>query len=82
MRRNERGCDLRQSFAMATSLTPREMDVLGMLAQGKSVRQIADALDITERSARAHMQRIVEALAVSDSAEAVAAALRAGLIAL
>ena len=66
--------------AMAEPLTSREMQVLAMLAKGSSVREICDAFDITERSARAHIQMIVEKLGAHDGAEAVAIGLRDGII--
>jgi DNA-binding NarL/FixJ family response regulator len=69
-----------QSTAMANLLTSREMQVLAMLAKGSSVREICDAFDITERSARAHIQMIVEKLGANDSADGVAIALRDGII--
>jgi DNA-binding NarL/FixJ family response regulator len=65
---------------MARPLTSREMEVLEMLANGSSIREIGDAFDITERSARAHVQMIAEKLGVNDSAQVVAVALREGII--
>jgi DNA-binding NarL/FixJ family response regulator len=65
---------------MARPLTPRESEVLAMLAGGSSIREIVDEFDITERSARAHIQMVVAKLGVADRAEAVAVALRDGII--
>jgi DNA-binding NarL/FixJ family response regulator len=65
---------------MATPLTSRETQVLALLAEGKSTDAIADAFGIAERTARAHLQMIVAKLGASDGAQAVAIALRAGLI--
>jgi pimeloyl-ACP methyl ester carboxylesterase/DNA-binding CsgD family transcriptional regulator len=39
-------------------LTPRQLEVAGLVAQGWSNRQIAEALVITERSAESHVERI------------------------
>ena len=65
---------------MAKALTSRETEVLAMLANGAAISKIADAFDITERSVRAHLQMIIEKLNVNDDAQAVAAALRDGII--
>ena len=53
--------------ATVNPLTAREMELLAMLARGSPMRAICDAFDITERSARAHIQMIVEKLGVKDS---------------
>lgn len=39
-------------------LTPRQLEVAGLVAQGWSNRQIAEALVVTERSAESHVERI------------------------
>ena len=65
---------------MSKPLTAREAEVLALLAKGESVRAIADTFDIAERSARAHIQMVSEKLGANDAAQAVAIALRAGLI--
>jgi DNA-binding NarL/FixJ family response regulator len=65
---------------MAKPLTSREAEVFAMLANGASIRETSDAFDIAERSARAHIQMIVEKLGVDDSAQATAVALREGII--
>lgn len=61
-------------------LTPREMGVLRELAAGKSNKQIAAALNIAEGTAKVHAARLYEKLGVSSRTEALAAALRRGLI--
>jgi len=65
---------------MTKPLTSREKDVLAMLASGSSVGEIGDAFDIAERSVRAHVQMIVDKLGVNDGADAVALALREGIV--
>lgn len=50
----------------AQGLTPREQEVAQMAAVGTSNQAIAQALDITERTVRAHMSAILEKLQVSD----------------
>ena len=51
-----------------------------MLARGSLVSEIADVLEITERSVEAHIQMIVEKLGVKNRVEATEVALRDGLI--
>ena len=47
-------------------LTPRERDVARHVAQGASNREVAAALDITERTVKAHLSAVFEKLAVRD----------------
>lgn len=61
-------------------LTPREFEVLEQLAKGFSVKEIADKLGMTPRTARFHLSKIYEKLHVSSQAGAVAKALQTGLL--
>jgi non-specific serine/threonine protein kinase len=61
-------------------LTERQIEVLRLLAQGSSDREIADALFISHRTAMTHVARILERLDVSSRSAAVAFAFRNGLI--
>jgi DNA-binding NarL/FixJ family response regulator len=58
-------------------LTPRERDVLALLVQGHTNRQIAEALLISPNTTKKHVDHILQKLGVSTRAAAVAAALRA-----
>jgi len=60
-------------------LTEREMEVLRLLAQGYSNRQIADALVITEMTVRAHVSNILGKLHLASRTQAALFALREGL---
>jgi DNA-binding NarL/FixJ family response regulator len=62
-------------------LTPRELSVLELLAVGSTNKQIANALDISDNTVRCHVNNIMEKLQVSDRTEAVANALKKGVIA-
>ena len=62
------------------SLTPREFEVLTLVAAGQSNRQIAQALFITEKTASVHVSNILAKLSVASRGEAAAMAHREGLI--
>ncbi len=58
--------------ARARRLTSREVEVLGMLAAGRTTPEIAERLQISTLTARNHLQNILEKLEVHSKAEAVA----------
>jgi len=62
-------------------LSEREKEVLRLVAQGQSNREIGKACFISETTVKAHLRRISEKLDVNNRAEAVAVALDKGLIA-
>ena len=68
----------RQPGALA-DLTPRERDALELLAQGKSNREIADAMVITPNTVKRHLKAIFAKLGVHTRAAAAAKAVDAGL---
>ena len=61
-------------------LTPRELEVLRRLAAGQTNRQIADALVVTERTAKFHVSAILAKLRAANRTEAVAIANAHGLL--
>lgn len=61
-----------------SDLTPRERDVLGLLVQGMSNRQIADKLELQEVSIRARLTGIFRKLGVTSRTQAVGLAIRNG----
>ena len=63
-------------------LTEREVEVLRLVAQGKSNRQIADDLVITEGTVRAHVSNILSKLHLASRTQATLYALREGLASL
>lgn len=63
-----------------SDLTARETEVLRLLADGRSNQAIAKALDIRLATVRNHVQRVIEKLHAHSKLEAVAVALRLGLI--
>lgn len=62
------------------SLTPREVEVLGLLAQGLLNKEIADRLSISERTVKFHVSAILGKLGAGNRTEAVAIAAQRGLI--
>ncbi len=63
----------------ADPLTGREMDVLRLIAQGRSNREIAEELVITEMTVRAHVSNILGKLHLASRTQAALFALREGL---
>jgi DNA-binding NarL/FixJ family response regulator len=64
----------------AEPLTDREMQVLGLLSQGKSNKEIAAALSISERTAKFHVSSIMGKLRAGNRTEAVTIAAQRGLV--
>ncbi len=60
-------------------LTPRQMDVLRCVIQGKANKVIARELDISEATVKAHLSSVLRALGVNNRTEAVYAAAKLGL---
>jgi DNA-binding NarL/FixJ family response regulator len=61
-------------------LTPREMDVLRLVVEGRTNQEIADALFVSHRTARAHVAAILAKLDVPTRAAAASYAIRYDLI--
>jgi PAS domain S-box-containing protein len=66
--------------ARARRLTAREVEVLGMLAAGRSAPEISGRLHISTLTARNHIQNVLEKLEVHSKAEAVAFAFQQRLV--
>jgi len=64
----------------APALTPREQEILHLIAAGNSLPQIAKDLYLGLTTVKTHVQHLYEKLGVSDRAAAVASAMRRGLI--
>jgi NarL family two-component system response regulator LiaR len=61
-------------------LTPREMDVLRLLAQGQSNKEIARTLHLVEETVKSHVRHILAKLGVQSRTQAVLAAIRLGIV--
>jgi len=62
------------------SLTEREMEVLALLVEGLNNREIADRLYVSRATAKAHVSHILDKMDVANRGEAIAVALREGLV--
>lgn len=69
-----------QRPAPAESLTPREIELLRLVAEGLPNKAIAQRLSVSENTVKYHMKNILQKLGVRNRAEAIAQALRAGLL--
>ena len=61
-------------------MTERELDVLRLIAGGNRNRDIAEQLFISEETVKVHVKHVMEKLGASDRTQAVAIALRRGII--
>jgi len=62
------------------ALTERETDVMKLLAQGKSNKEIAQALNIGEQTVKTHVSRILDKLELPSRTQVVLYAIRTGLV--
>jgi DNA-binding NarL/FixJ family response regulator len=61
-------------------LSPREREILTLLSEGRTQKQIASALVISPKTVATHIQHLLAKLGVNSRAQAVAAAYRQGLV--
>jgi NarL family two-component system response regulator LiaR len=65
---------------LGEDLTPREREVLALLAEGLTNPEIAERLNVSRSTAKAHVSHILSKLEVSNRAEAVALAIKHKLV--
>jgi two-component system, NarL family, nitrate/nitrite response regulator NarL len=70
----------RESTADSPQLTPREREVLHLIAEGLSAPQIGRRIHLSPTTVKSHLHKLYEKLGVSDRAAAVAEAMRRGLL--
>ncbi len=71
---------LRQASKPEETLTDREREVLGWLARGKSNKEIAAALSITERTVKFHVSSIMSKLGANNRTEVATMAVQRGIV--
>ncbi|MFD9905365.1 response regulator transcription factor [Streptomyces sp. NPDC059063] len=71
----------RRTTRMAAELTPRESEVIVLLAQGKSNAEVAEKLSVSMATVRSHVHHVLRKLGVGTRAQAVAIAYETGLMA-
>ncbi len=64
----------------AEELTPRELDVLEQIVNGKSNKEIGVELDISEATVKTHINSLLAKLGVTDRTQAATAAIRRGIV--
>jgi two-component system NarL family response regulator len=67
-------------LASRIGLSPREVDILELIASGKRNKEIADALGITQETVQTHIKRLFVKLNVTDRTAAVTVALSRGIV--
>lgn len=70
----------KEHFELIEQLTPRELEVLGLVADGLRNREVAERLGITEHTVKFHLAAIFGKLGASSRVEAVRRGLQLGLI--
>jgi DNA-binding NarL/FixJ family response regulator len=63
----------------APSLTPRESQVLGLIAKGQTNRQIARALGVSEKTVKTHVTNLLRRIGAADRTQAALWAVRHGI---
>jgi DNA-binding NarL/FixJ family response regulator len=66
--------------ARSTPLSKREREILQKVADGSTTRQVASELGISPHTVKTHLERIFEKLGANDRAQAVAIAIRTGIV--
>ena len=64
----------------ASLLTPRQKEILQLLAEGRSAKEVADILDISARTVEYHKYQMMEALGIPTSAELIVFAIKHGIV--
>jgi DNA-binding NarL/FixJ family response regulator len=67
-------------LASRIGLSPREVDILELIASGKRNKEVADALGITQETVQTHIKRLFVKLNVTDRTAAVTVALSRGIV--
>lgn len=65
---------------LGPSITPREREIIHLIAKGSANKEIGHSLGIAEDTVKQHVSRILQKLAVKDRAQAATEAIRRGII--
>ena len=76
---NDQGKVTQDSAHAALALSPRQMQILTLVAQGQTYRQVAETIGIAERTVKYHMAEILDRLHLQNRAQVIAYAARMGL---
>jgi DNA-binding NarL/FixJ family response regulator len=71
----------RAEAARGAELTPREHEILSLIAEGLTNREIAQRFTLSPRTVETHVERVLAKLGANSRTRAVATAMRTGLIA-
>src|SRR5688572_1062307 len=77
--RNKSDQSFQTSASHSLNLTPRQREVLRLIAQGLTMKEIAAQLGISTRTAESHKYEMMEALGIETTAELVQYAMKLGL---
>lgn len=66
--------------ARAKTLTPRQREVVQLLAEGKSMKEVANVLNVTPRTVAFHKYRIMEELSIKTTAELIQFAIKSKIL--
>lgn len=69
-----------QPKARAKTLTPRQREVVQLLAEGKSMKEVADVLHVTPRTVAFHKYRVMEELSLKTTAELIQFAIKSRIL--
>ena len=69
-----------QDGVQSPALTPRQLDVLRLIAQGKRMKEIASELNISVRTVETHKQDLLQTLNLETTADLIKFAVRQGLV--
>ncbi len=70
----------KDELAPQANLTPRELQVLQLVAEGKTTKEVASLLGVSFKTAESHRTRIMEKLDIHETAGLVRYAIRKGII--
>ena len=68
------------ALRLGPAITPREREILALIASGRANKEIAAVLAVSEDTVKRHVSHILEKLDVNDRAQATAEAIRRGIV--